>query len=148
MKELVSSVTPEAKREMLRKTKRPDWEDLLDIVMDRSVPDPWNEGEVSHGSTDVSDVSWMTPTMEFSTTTWPLGTPGHSWMNVAGSAYSTGHKSLIFASKVIAASAIDLLTKPELLKEAWEEHEKRTSGREYKTPLPEDAQPPLDMWEK
>jgi len=148
VKELASSVSPGAKREMLRKSKRPDWEDLLDVVMDRSVPDPWNEGEVSHGSTDVSDVSWMAPTMEFSTATWPLGIPGHSWMNVAGSAYGTGHKSLIFASKVIAASAIDLLTKPRLLKEAWEEHEKRTIGREYKTPLPEDAQPPLDMWEK
>lgn len=146
--ELVSSISREEKREQLRKSKRPDWEELIDVVMDRTVPDPWREGEVSHGSTDVSDVSWKAPTMEFSTSTWPLGTPGHSWMNVAGAAHSIGHKSLIYASKVLAATALDLITEPELLESAWEEHRERRGGREYSSPLPEDAEPPLDMWEK
>jgi aminobenzoyl-glutamate utilization protein B len=103
---------------------------------------------VSHGSTDVSDVSWKAPTMEFSTATWPLGTPGHSWMNVAASGTGIGHRSLIFASKVIAASAIDLLTKPELLKKAKEEQAKRMMGKTYRSPLPADAKPPLEMWGK
>ncbi len=146
--ELSKNVPPEQKRDDLRKSKRPGWEKLEGVVMDSSVPDAWDEGEVSHGSTDVSDVSWKAPTMEFSTSTWPLGTPGHSWMNVAASGTGIGHKSLIFASKVIAASALDLLTKPELLKEAWEEQNRRTMGKTYRSPLPVDAKPPLGMWGK
>jgi len=135
-RKLVSTVSRESKVEQLRKTKRPGWEELVDVVLDRTVPDPWNEGEVSHGSTDVSDVSWKTPTMEFSTSTWPLGAPGHSWMNVAGGAHSTGHKSLIYASKVMAASALDLIADPGLLEKAWDEQRRRLMGKEYKSPIP------------
>jgi len=146
--ELSKNVPPEQKRDALRKSKRPSWEKLESVIMDASVPDAWDEGEVSHGSTDVSDVSWKAPTMEFSTATWPLGTPGHSWMNVAASGTGIGHKSLIFASKVIAASAFDLLTKPELLKEAWEEQNRRSMGKTYRSPLPIDSKPPIGMWGK
>jgi len=145
---IAEQITPESKRETLRKSKRPGWEALMGTLLDWSFPDAWDEGEVSHGSTDVSDVSWMAPTMEFSTTTWVLGTPGHHWMNVAQSGTGVGHKSLIFASKVIAASVLDLLTKPALLEKAWDEHRGRTRGKKYVSPLPPDAKPPLDMWEK
>jgi aminobenzoyl-glutamate utilization protein B len=147
-KEIAEQITPESKREQLRKSKRPGWEQLMDTLLDWSFPDAWDEGEVSHGSTDVSDVSWMAPTMEFSTTTWVLGTPGHHWMNVAQAGTGVGHRSLVFASKVIAASVVDLLTKPKLLEEAWDEHRKRTMGKKYVSPLPPDAKPPLGMWGK
>ncbi|MFA5869979.1 MAG: amidohydrolase [Candidatus Bathyarchaeia archaeon] len=146
--ELSKNVPPEQVRDALRKSKRPGWERLEGVVMDASVPDAWDEGEVSHGSTDVSDVSWKAPTMEFYTATWPLGTPGHSWMNVAASGTGIGHRSLIFASKVIAASLIDLLTEPGLLRKAWEEQNRRTMGKTYRSPLPADAKPPLTMWGK
>jgi aminobenzoyl-glutamate utilization protein B len=146
--ELAKNVPADQKRDSLRKSKRPNWEKLEGVIMDDSVPEAWDEGEVSHGSTDVSDVSWKAPTMEFSTATWPIGTPGHSWMNVAASGTGIGHKSLIFASKVIATSAIDLFTKPELLRKAKEEQKKRTLGKSYRSPLPTDAKPPLGMWSK
>jgi aminobenzoyl-glutamate utilization protein B len=146
--ELSSNVPSEQKRDALRKSKRPGWERLEGVVMDGSVPDAWDEGEVSHGSTDVSDVSWKAPTVEFYTATWPLGTPGHSWMNVAASGTGIGHRSLLFASKVIAASLVDLLSDPGLLRKAWEEQSSRTMGKTYRSPLPADAKPPLDMWAK
>jgi aminobenzoyl-glutamate utilization protein B len=120
----------------------------LDVLIDRSIPEVWNEGQVKVGSTDVSDVSWQAPTMEFNTSAWILGTPGHSWQIVAQSASGLGHKSLIFASKIIATSAIELLTDSKLLKKAWEEHYRRLNGRMYKTPLPKKAVPPLEMWSK
>ena len=142
------SISEASKRTTLWKTKRPGWEDLMDVLMDGSVPDAWNDGEVSHGSTDVSDVSWMAPTMEFGTATYVLGTPGHSWQNVAFSGMSIGHKSLFYASKIIASTAIDLLTDPELIKEAWVELDKRKAGRVYKSPIPADLGPPLDQWKK
>jgi len=146
--EVSKSISEDSKRTTLWKTKRPGWEKLMDVVMDRTVPDAWNDGEVSHGSTDVSDVSWQTPTMEFSTATYSLGTPGHSWQNVVYSGMSIGHKSLLFASKVIATTAIDFLTDPELLKAAWEELDRRKAGRTYKSPIPEDLDPPLNQWKK
>jgi aminobenzoyl-glutamate utilization protein B len=146
--EIARSIPSGAKRDSLWKSKRPDWEELLDVTLDRSIPDAWNEGEVSHGSTDVSDVSWQNPTMEFGTTTYVLGTPGHSWQNVAMSGMSIGHKSLLFASKVIAATVIDLFTKPDLLEKAREEHRERLRGRTYKSPVPPEARPPLDQWKE
>jgi aminobenzoyl-glutamate utilization protein B len=146
--EIAKSISPAAKRNSLRKSKRPNWEELMDVVIDRSVPDAWNEGEVSHGSTDVSDVSWNTPTMEFGTATYVLGTPGHSWQNTAMSGMSIGHKSLIFASKVMATSALDLMTKPDLLKAAKEELARRLAGRSYRSPVPQESKPPLGQWTK
>jgi aminobenzoyl-glutamate utilization protein B len=147
-KELAKSIPTEEKRDSLWKSKRPGWEGLMDVLIDRSIADDWSEGMVSHGSTDVSDVSWQTPTMEFGTTTYVLGGPGHSWQNVAQAGTSIGHKSLIFASKVIATSALDLLMSPDLLKKAQEEFERRKRGRVYKSPVPPEAKPPLDQWLK
>jgi len=147
-KQIAKTITPEMKRGSLRKSKRPGWEKLIDVDLDQSIPDAWNEGEVSPGSTDVSDVSWKAPTMEFGTATFVLGTPGHSWQNTAQSGMGIGHKSLLFAAKTISASVIDLLTKPELLKKAKDEFEQRLAGRVYKSPLPPEVKPPLDLWSK
>ncbi|MBS7630293.1 amidohydrolase [Candidatus Bathyarchaeota archaeon] len=142
------SIPKEAKIEELRKSKRPGWEEMVDWLIDVEVPNAWNEGEVSHGSTDVSDVSWQAPTMEFSTATYVLGTPGHSWQVVAQSGSSMGHKSLLYASKIIAASIIDILLDNEVLEKAWKEHEKRIGGRKYVPPIPEELKPPLNLWQK
>jgi len=147
-KEITKTIPRESKINQLRKSGRPGWERLVDKLMDDEVPDPWGEGEVSHGSTDVADVSWQAPTLEFSTAAWVLGTPGHSWQAVAQSAAGTGHKSLIFASKVLAASVLDLLTNPGLLEKAKQEHRKRLKGRKYVSPIPPEHKPPLDAWEK
>jgi len=147
-KEIAKTITPESKRTALRKSKRPGWEKLMDVDLDQTIPDAWNEGEVQPGSTDVSDVSWKAPTMEFSTATYVLGTPGHSWQNVAQSGMGIGHKSLMFATKTISASVIDLMTKPDLPKKAQDEFKQRMAGRVYKPPIPPDLKPPLNMWAK
>jgi len=146
-RELDGTIPRELKKETLRKSERPGWEKMLEQLFDERVLDAWNEGKVGAGSTDVSDVSWVTPAMEFNTTTWVLGTPGHSWQVVAQNGMSIGHKSLIFASKVLAASGLDLLTNPELLKRVREEWKERLAGRIYKPPIPADLKPPLHQLE-
>ena len=146
--EIAKSIPPEMKIEALRRSKRPGWERLIDKLIDDEIPDPWGEGDVSHGSTDVADVSWQAPTVEFSTATWVLGTPGHSWQATAQSGVGLGHKSLIFASKVMALTVIDLMTNVDLLNEAKEEFKQRLRGRKYKSPIPPDMRPPIDIWEK
>ncbi len=147
-KKISESISSEMKLEELRESKRPGWEKLVDKLLDDDVPDPWGEGQVSHGSTDVGDVSWQTPTVEFNTATWVLGTPGHSWQNVAQSGVGIGHKSLIFAAKVMAATGIDLLIDADFLKKATEEHKQRLAGKKYKCPMPSGMKPPLDAWKK
>jgi len=146
--EIAKTITPEMKIAQLRKSKRPGWERLVDKLIDDEVPDPWGEGEVSHGSTDVADVSWQAPTVEFGTATGVLGTPGHSWQAVAQNGVAVGHTSLIFAVKIMAATAIDLLTNEDALNKAKEEHRQRISNKKYKSPIPLDRKPPLDVWEK
>ena len=145
-REIAKTIPKEMKIEALRKSKRPGWERLIDKLMDDEIPDPWGEGELSHGSTDVADVSWQAPTVEFNTASWVLGTPAHSWQAVAQSGVGLGHKSLIFASKVLASTALDLLMDDGLLKRAKEEHKRRLRGRVYKPPIPPEMKPPLDAW--
>lgn len=147
-KEISKSIEPEMKREQLRKSKRPGWEKLVDKLIDDEVPDPWGEGEVSHGSTDVGDVSWQTPTVEFNSATWVLGTPGHSWQNVAQSGVGLGHKSLIFTAKVMAATTLDLLTDEKLLEKAKNEHRQRIGDQTYEPCISPETKPPLDIWEQ
>ena len=142
---IAKSFPKEQKRDALRNRKVPDWEKYVDIDLVTDILDAWDEGEVSAGSTDVSDVSWKTPTMEFSTTTFVLGAPGHSWQHVSCSGMSIGHKSLIFAAKTIAGTVLDLMTKPELLKKAQDEFGKRMERRTYRCPIPDEIQPPLEV---
>ncbi len=102
---------------------------------------PLYKGEAFHaGSTDVGDVSWLTPTAQIHVASWPNGCPGHSWQNVSCDRTEIGHKAAVHAGKVLAAAAMDLFAKPELLKEARAEFEKRTAGG-YVCPIPEDAVP-------
>ncbi len=143
--EIAKSFPKEAKIDGLRKYKVPDWERYLDVDLVTDILDPWDEGETSPGSSDVGDVSWKTPTLEFGTTCNVLGAPGHSWQFVACCGSTIGHKSLVFAAKAMAGSVLDLLTKPELLKKAKEEHEERLKGRTYKPVGEPGRKPPLEL---
>jgi aminobenzoyl-glutamate utilization protein B len=143
--EMTETVSKDDKIEELRLAKRPGWKDLVDKYIDTEIMDPWDEGFVWPGSTDVGDVSWVTPTMEFTTSTYVLGTGAHSWQVVACSGHGIGHKSLLFAAKTMAGSVIDLLAKPELLKRAKDEFETRKAERKYVSPVGKDVKPPLEL---
>jgi aminobenzoyl-glutamate utilization protein B len=145
--DMSTTVTREAKRELLRATKRPGWEQLIEdnVHIDKEIHDPWDKGIVWPGSTDVGDVSWIAPAMEFSTATTTLEAAGHDWRFAACCGMSIGHKSLIFATKVIAGSAVDLITKPEVLKKIKDEYAERMKGRKYVCPIPEEIKPPLEI---
>ena len=102
---------------------------------------PLYQGEAFNpGSTDVGDVSWLTPTAQIHVASWPNGCPGHSWQNVSCDGTSIGKKAAVCAAKVIAVSVVDLFQDPELLKKARAEFEKSTASG-YVCPIPEDAVP-------
>ena len=93
------------------------------------------------GSTEVADVSWITPTGQITTTCWPLGTPGHSWQTVASSGSSIGAKGMILAAKTMALAVLDLLNKHDLLAAAQADFEGARGSKTYVTPLPPAATP-------
>lgn len=102
---------------------------------------PFYQGEAfTAGSTDVGDVSWLTPTAQIHVAAWPNGCPGHSWQNVSCGKTSIGYKAAVHAGKVLAASAIDLMENPQILENARKEFEKRTASG-YVCPIPEGAVP-------
>jgi aminobenzoyl-glutamate utilization protein B len=95
------------------------------------------------GSTDVGDVSWVTPTSQIRATTWPLGVPGHSWQIVASDGdFAT--KGMVYAAKVMAGATADLMSDEERLEAAREEFE-ADIGDSYESPLPDDLEPPFDV---
>ncbi|NJN14912.1 MAG: amidohydrolase [Oscillochloris sp.] len=93
------------------------------------------------GSTEVGDVSQITPTGQLTTACWPFGTPAHSWQIVASSGSSIGAKGMLLAAKGMALAGIDLFTKPDLLAEAQAEFKRRKGGKPYVSPLPEGVMP-------
>jgi len=140
--EIAKSFPLEDRETSLRKDKVPDWEKYVDQDLVTEIFDAWDDGTTSPGSTDVADVSWATPTMEFNTACNVNGAPGHSWQFTACSGTDIGHKSLIFASKTMAGSVLDLLTTSNLLADARVDYKKRLRGREYKRDPT--IEPPLD----
>jgi aminobenzoyl-glutamate utilization protein B len=141
--EIAKSFPKENKMETLKKSKMPDWDKYVDVDLVSDIFDPWDEGEVSAGSTDVSHVSWKTPTMEFGTACNVLGAPGHSWQFVALSGSSIGHKSLLFAAKTMAGAALDLIADPKLIEDAKTEQKRRMGKNVYIADT--ERKPPLEL---
>jgi len=121
-------------------------QDLMDVDLDTRIIDPWGDGETAGGSTDEADISWNLPTQGFNTGSRIIGAPGHHWMTAAPCGMSIGHKNLIFASKVLAATTIELLTNHEILEKASEEFKRRMVNKTYKSPLPKELSPPLQQF--
>ena len=103
---------------------------------------------IGGGSTDVGDVTLVTPTASIRFPGQVPGAIGHHWSSVACNYGSTAWKGLNAGAKAIAASAIDLMTKPEELKKLRAEFEETSKKYPYKSFLPADAKPPLDINEE
>lgn len=84
------------------------------------------------GSTDVGDVSWNVPNINLGVTVAPKDTPWHSWAVVACGGMSIGHKGMVYASKALGMTAVDLFTNPKLVNEVKEEFKTRKGDEVYK----------------
>ena len=92
----------------------------------------------SPGSTDVGDVSWLTPTAQFTTATWPSGIPGHSWQVVSCGKTGIAHKGMLYAATVLAGAVAELMTDSTVLAQAREEFS-ITAAQGYDCPLGPDV---------
>jgi len=95
------------------------------------------------GSTDVAEVSWITPTLHLSTTCAPYGIPWHSWAVVSSSKHSIGYKGMFLAAKVMATTALDLFLDKEILTKMKKEFKDKLMGYTYKSGIPQDQKPPV-----
>ncbi|WP_211221090.1 amidohydrolase, partial [Nocardioides insulae] len=105
------------------------------------LPDPVHRTQ-NTGSTDVGDVSWVTPTVQMAAGTAILGTPHHSWQMVTQGKSPAAHKGMIHGAKAMAAVALDMLTDPDLLTRAKDEFQGVISKTPYENPIPEGTVPP------
>ena len=114
-------------------------EDGAKPINDFLIP-PFHGTLFTPGSTDVGDVSWLTPTAQLNTAAWPSGIPGHSWQVAACGKNSMAHKAMLYAAKALCSAAIDLLEDEELLAKAREEFARRSAAG-YVCPIEEGAVP-------
>jgi aminobenzoyl-glutamate utilization protein B len=95
------------------------------------------------GSTDVADVSWIVPTLHVSVTTAAEGAPWHAWPVVACGGMSIGHKGMLHAAKVLAATMVDLFEDAKTREAIQAEFKEETKGHIYKPYIP-DGPPPAN----
>ncbi|MEO6329040.1 MAG: amidohydrolase [Ginsengibacter sp.] len=94
------------------------------------------------GSTDVGDVSYIVPEITLLTTTAPFEAPWHSWVVVACGGMSIGHKGMLFSSKALGATMVDLFENEKLRDDIKAEFLKRKGKEVWKAMLP-DGPPPV-----
>ena len=99
-------------------------------------------GMVSPGSTDMGDMSWHAPCSMLQTATWATRAAGHSWGVVATGRTSIGHKGMMYAAKVMAMSAAELVMSPERLAEAKAEFQAALEQSPYRCPIPDEVPAP------
>lgn len=97
------------------------------------------------GASDVAEASWNAPTMGIAMPTMPLGVSLHTWAVTACGGMSIGVKGALAAAKVLAQTALDVLTDADLRAAARADFDRRTEGFTYTSPLPADQRHPIDL---
>jgi len=104
-----------------------------------------SEIQVGGGSSDVGEVTLVAPTATINFPGIVPGAIGHHWSTVTSNYGRAAWKGLNTGAKAIAASALDLLTKPKLLEPIKKEFEDYSKDHPYKSFLPDGSQPPLNL---
>lgn len=105
---------------------------------------PYGIGAPGGGSTDVSDVSWVVPTVGLDVATWVPGTPAHSWQAIAAGGTSIGMKGMLNAAKTLALTAIDLFSDPKIVADAKAEYRRAVGPNFVYAALVGNQPPPLN----
>ncbi|MGR3372684.1 M20 family metallopeptidase [Pseudooceanicola nanhaiensis] len=95
------------------------------------------------GSTDVADVSWVVPTVQFWGANHAIGTQLHSWQATAQGKSQPAITGMFHAARVMAATGADAMLDPDLRERAKADLARRVGPEGYVSPLPENAVPPV-----
>ena len=121
-------------------------EEKLERPLD-DVVHPYDGRNVSYagGSTDVGDVSYCVPTLNFHIACQCIGNVGHTWQTTAQSNSSIGYKGMLTAAKAMALAVIRTAKRPDVIEEAKEEVVVQNGGK-YECPLPDYVKPPIGKY--
>ena len=98
------------------------------------------------GSDDIGDITWNVPTITLRYPANIPGLPGHNWANAVAMATPIAHKGTTAGATAQAMTMIDLLTKPELVKMAWEYFNNvQTKETKYQPLLRPEDKPAIEM---
>ena len=105
--------------------------DVKERPLDSGVAQPTGKTIDILGSSDLSDVSYVTPTCMLFAATYPKGTPNHTWGVTACAGNSIGHKGMLYAAQVMAQTGYHLVKDPELIKAVRASYEQALGGAVY-----------------
>jgi len=108
---------------------------------DETVTGPFVEG-VGSWSTDLGNVSWQVPFSACNITCHAPETPAHHYTATEQYRMGIGQKGMLYAAKILAATALDYFLKPEYLRRVRQEWESKTKGFVYDPVVPMDQKPP------
>ena len=98
------------------------------------------------GSDDIGDISWTVPTITLRYPSNIPGLPGHNWSSAIAMATPIAHKGVVAGAKVQAMTILDLVMKPELVKQAWEYFNTvQTKDQKYVPFIDKDTPPPTHL---
>jgi aminobenzoyl-glutamate utilization protein B len=109
------------------------------VKMDDPIRDDEKRGA---GSDDIGDISWNVPTVMLRYPANIPGLPGHNWANAIAMATPIAHKGVVAGAKAQAMTIVDLLTRPELVEQAWSYFKEQTKETRYTSFLERDTPPP------
>ncbi|MDF2668924.1 MAG: abgB [Paenibacillus sp.] len=106
-----------------------------------TIPTYKYKAGIHNASTDLGDVSWIVPTAQYRGATRSMGTPAHSWQEVAHGTTSIAHKGMLHAGKVLALTALEVMQKPHIIEQAKAELLETLQGQTYQCPIPPEVKP-------
>ncbi len=84
------------------------------------------------GSDDIADISWSLPTIVLRYPSNIPDLPGHHWSNAIAMATPIAHKGIVAGAKAEAMTLLDLLLKPEIIRQAWAYYtDEQTKDQKY-----------------
>ncbi|MCK8492415.1 MULTISPECIES: peptidase dimerization domain-containing protein [Spirosoma] len=101
------------------------------------------------GSDDIADISWSLPTIVLRYPSNIPGLPGHHWANAISMATPIAHKGVVYGAKAEAMTLLDLLLKPEIIKDAWAYYkDEQTKDIKYEPLISPKEQPAIYLNKK
>ncbi|MEW9677972.1 M20 family metallopeptidase [Lentibacillus sp. L22] len=118
-----------------------DGSEFSDKYLADSISPYVESKELLYGSTDVSDVSWVVPTAQLSTSTSALGTALHTWQMTTQGLSSYSNKGMFRAAESMALTGVQLFTSEEDLNNVKAEFKEFKRNNAYTCPIPKDVTP-------
>ncbi|WP_085522716.1 amidohydrolase [Tuberibacillus sp. Marseille-P3662] len=97
--------------------------------------------DILSGSTDVSDVSWVVPTAQLTSSTSTLGTHLHTWQMTTQGLSRYALRGTLRAAETMALTGLQVLTNPKDLEAIKEEFHQFRENNDYHCPIPKDVTP-------